>query len=197
MKTLQSDFKKSQECHEESNKTFRAELKKSQDLQEDSVKELKKFQILHEDSSKKLADILAHLLEEKKKSEKSGEVVIKSEVETPVIQMVESQPQNECDLSTTNNIFPPNQSSNLANLSLLDSSTSVVKRELEASRIEEETHSKPSPTTDNTIINHLDILDTEAIQDRETVNMGYLAMKGIFKAIGEIISIFKTPQGII
>ena len=43
MKNLQSDFKKSQEFHEESTKHFKAELKKTQDLQEDSMKELKKF----------------------------------------------------------------------------------------------------------------------------------------------------------
>ena len=75
--------------------------------------------------SKKIADLLAHLMEEKKKSEIANEIIIKSEDEAPIVQMVDSQPKNECDLSTTNNIFPPNQSSNLDNLSLLDSSTLV------------------------------------------------------------------------
>ena len=69
------------------------------------MKELKKFQILHEDSSKKLADILAHLMEEKKKSEISNEINIKSEDETPIVQMVDSEPKNKCDLSTKNDIF--------------------------------------------------------------------------------------------
>ena len=165
MKNLQSDFKKSQEFHEESTKKFKAELKKSQELQEDSMKELKKFQVLHEDSSKKLSDLLAHLEEDKKKSEISNEIIYRSESKASIVQMVDLQSKNECDLSTTNNSSPPKEAAKLDSLSMLDNSTSVVKRELEATNSEEETQFIPNPPTDNTIIDHLDILDTAAIQD--------------------------------
>ena len=118
MKNLQSDFKKSQEFHEESTKNFKAELKKSQELQEDSMKELKKFQVLHEDSSKKLSDLLAHLKEDKKKSENSNEIIYKFESEATNVQMVDLQSKNGCDLSTAYNSFPAKEAAKLDSLSM-------------------------------------------------------------------------------
>ena len=84
---------------------------------------------------------------------------------TTDVQVMSLQSENECDLSTTNLSFPPKDAAKLNNLSMVNNSTSVVKRELEVTNSDEETQSIPSPPADNTIINYLDILDTAAVQD--------------------------------